>query len=318
MRHPEVAMASAILLGTDDGLRTVGDDAGRAELDGHRVVHLAARGEELWAVVDRDLVMHRSADGKWTELARLPERAATCVLPGPWEPTPTSGAEALVGTSEAHLYRLRNGSAERLESFERVEGREDWFTPWGGPPATRSLTADREGTIYANVHVGGILRSADGGESWDPTVEIRADVHEVRVDPRRDELLAAAAIGFGVSEDGGSSWRFTDDGLRASYARAVAVTGETVFLTASEGPRGGRAAIYRRNLAAGGSFERCREGLPEWFDRNLDTHCLDAGDGLVAFGTSDGSVFVSQDDGSSWEPAAQGLPSVNSLLISSG
>jgi len=319
MRNPEV-VAGAILVGTDDGLHRIGGEGGDAELAGRRVVHLVLEGNRRWAVVDPDVVMLRAADGEWTEVGRVREKQATCVLPNP--ATTASGiadgagvGEVLVGTSEAHLYRLRDGSAERVESFERVEGREAWFTPWGGPPATRSLAGDPDGAIYVNVHVGGIPKSTDDAQSWQPTVDIRADVHEVRVHPERYALLvAAAAVGFGVSEDAGLSWSFSDEGLTASYARAVAVAGDTVFLTASEGPRGGHAAAYRGSLSGAGAFERCRAGLPEWFARNINTHCLDVGDGIVAFGV-EGSVYASSDEGTSWDQAATGLPGVNCLAI---
>jgi hypothetical protein len=300
-------MATEILVGADDGLHAVGGDR-PAELSGRKVLHLAAAGPELWAIAAPDLVMRRAPDGDWSEVARVPEQEATCLLP--------VGDGALVGTFEAHLYRVRNGGPERVESFERVEGRERWFTPWGGPPSTRSLTARSDAEIHANVHVGGIPKSADGGESWTATVDIRSDVHEVRIHPERAELvLAAAAVGLGVSEDAGTSWRFRTDGLAGTYARAVAIAGEVVFLTASDGPRGGRAAVYRAPVGGDGPLERCHEGLPEWFDRNIDTHCLDTGDGLVVFGTADGAVYASSDDGSSWELAAADLPPVNCVLI---
>lgn len=48
----------------------------------------------------------------------------------------------------------------------------------GGPPDTRSITEDGD-TVYVNVHVGGVLRSSDQGESWQPTIDIGADIHRV-------------------------------------------------------------------------------------------------------------------------------------------
>jgi hypothetical protein len=222
----------------------------------------------------------------------------------------------LVGSTEAHLFRLRDGALEPVDSFERVAGREGWYTPWGGPPATRSLSRDESGAIYANVHVGGIPMSEDGGESWHPTLEVRADAHEVRAVPGRPGLvLAAAAIGLGESRDGGASWRFQTDGLAGHYSRAVAVLGEALFLTASDGPRGGRAAIYRRGLDSEDPFERCGEGLPEWFDANIDTGCLGAAAGTVAFGTAEGEIYASTDAGASWGAVATGLAPVRCLLL---
>jgi hypothetical protein len=95
----------------------------------------------------------------------------------------------------------------------------------------------------------------------------------------------------------------------------VVVCGDQVLVSASNGPRGGHAGVYRAGLTTG-RFERCRAGLPEWFDDNIDTYCLDAlNDGsYAAFGTSAGRVYGS-DDGDSWVELAMGLPRVHHLLL---
>ena len=62
------------------------------------------------------------------------------------------------------------------EDVPFTEGRDRWYTPWGGPPDTRSMTS-ADGKVYANVHVGGVVRSADAGRTWQPTaLDIDADV----------------------------------------------------------------------------------------------------------------------------------------------
>jgi hypothetical protein len=186
----------------------------------------------------------------------------------------------------------------------------------------RSLAADRTGRVYVNVHVGGILRSIDrpagpdGLGSWEPTVDIDADVHQVLAHPTVPGLVfAAAAIGFGTSRDGGATWAFTDDGLHASYLRSVAVAGESVLVSASTGPGSRRAALYRRSVGSGGAFERCRDGLPEWFRSNVDTYCLAAAGPAVVAGTDDGVVYRSGDEGRRWETLADGLPAVTCVAL---
>ena len=127
------------------------------------------------------------------------------------------------------------------------------------------MSTDPDGAIYANVHVGGVLRSRDRGRSWQPTIDIHADVHQVDFDSGSGLLLAASLGGLAVSEDRGESWAFNTKGLHASYCRAVAVTGETVLVTASTGPFTNRAALYRIPLPADKAFEKCDAGLPKWF-----------------------------------------------------
>ena len=97
----------------------------------------------------------------------------------------------------------------------------------------------------------------------------------------------------------GDTWTFLTEGLHAPYARAVALDGERLFLSASTGPRGGRAALYRRDAGAD-RFGRCEDGLDEWFPGNIDSHCLAAAGGTVLFGTEDGRAFLSDDGGNRW------------------
>jgi hypothetical protein len=227
---------------------------------------------------------------------------ANCICP--------SSSGLLIGTSEAHLQRLAAGELEPVEGFDAAEGRDDWYTPWGGPPDVRSMSRAGDGSIYANVHVGGIVRSWDEGDSWEPTIDIDADIHQVLAPEGLDGLVVAAcAMGLVGSDDGGGSWTFETDGLHAPYSRAVAVGNGMLYLSASLGPRGGRAAVYRIPIA-GGSFEKCSEGLPEWFSSNIDTFSLASSGSEVAFGTDDGSLFVSGDSGSTWEAWATDLPPV--------
>ena len=121
------------------------------------------------------------------------------------------------------------------------------------------------------MHVGGILRSDDGGATWTPTIDIDSDVHHVTT--AEGMVLAACAGGLASSSDRGVTWTVRTDGLEAPYSRAVAVCGDVVLVSASKGPRGGRAGVYRGDLV-GGAFERCTSGLPDLFDDNIDTYCL--------------------------------------------
>jgi hypothetical protein len=271
------------------------------------VAALAPDRGALWALLEGQALARRSQEGKWGEVAQVPGGEAGCVLPTP--------AGLLVGGSRARLLRLAGEALEPVESFERVPGRDGWYTPWGGPPAVRSLSHDAVRT-YVNVHVGGIPASSDGGRTWKPTLDVDADAHQVlALAEDSGSVLAATARGLAISEDEGASWRFETDGLAATYCRAVAVAGETCLLTASQGPRGGKSAVYRRRIADSGPFERCRQGLPEWFDANIDTHCLAAAGDACAFGTREGAVYASQDAGATWELVEEGLPPVRCVLI---
>ena len=294
-----------ILVATRDEMYTF-DDWQPREVDqiGRSVTALGRAREEFWAIVDAS-ELWQGTGAEWSHIADLNDLRATCVA--------GIGADVFVGSSEARLFRLAGETLEPVVAFDHAEGRDTWYTPWGGPPDTRSI-ANWDDDIYVNVHVGGILHTDDGGETWTPTIDVDADVHQVTT--AEGMVLAACAGGLASSADRGATWTHRTDGLEARYSRAVAVCGDAVLVSTSNGPRGGRAALYRGNLA-GGTFERCRTGLLEWFDENIDTYCLDAlPDGsFAAFGTSDGRLYDSTDQGATWAERASGLQPVQRVLV---
>ncbi len=298
-----------ILVGTAAGLFEFGAEA-RAPLEalaGVEITALARQGPTTWVLADGRSLRRLHDDGRLEEIARIEGPAGTCLAPAP--------GGLLVGTEEARLVRLEDGALRRLEAFERVEGRSRWFTPWGDPPETRSISVGPDGAVYVNVHVGGVVRSRDGAR-WTPTVDIEADVHQVLAHPGRPGLVAAAAaVGLGLSRDGGDTWRFDTAGLHARYLRAVAFAGDIVLVSASTGPSGRRAAVYRKALEGEAAFERCGQGLPEWFTGNVDTACLAAAGTAVVLGTRDGRVYGSEDAGWTWTDVAKGLPEVRCVAV---
>jgi hypothetical protein len=284
---------------TASGLLSFGPTTLR-ELEGRdvRALHVEPSGRR-WSVVDESELWLDAGNG-WERAAQSSDGRLNCVA--------VHDGDVWVGAAEARLLMLEGGGLKPRQDFEEAPGRDDWFTPWGGPPDVRSL-ASSDGYLFANVHVGGILRKDPGVNSWLPTIAIDSDVHEVVTDLRDGSVLAATAKGLGVSHDLGETWEFDTDGLHSSYARAIAVGTDNVFMSAANGPFGGSAALYRRRVDEPG-FVKCERGLPEWFDDNIDTGCLATEGRSVAFGTQDGRVFLSSDEGESWEEAGSNLESV--------
>ena len=294
-----------LLAATANGIHDI--TSASRELEGRRVTALApASWTRLWAVVDGTGVWRYDGDG-WRPFATAPEGLELKCLA---DVRANHEDGILAGTSRARLLRIApDGAAEMVTSFDAVPVRDHWFTPWGGPPDTRSITEDGS-AVYVNVHVGGILRSRDEGATWEPTIDVRADVHQVATGLGR--VYAAGAHGLSVSTDQGTSWTLHAGGLHAAYCRAVAVCGERVLLSASRGPGGGEAALYAAGLD-GEPLER----VTGFFDGNLDTYCVDAlPDGsAAAFATESGEVHTSTDGGATWNLAAEGLGEIRRLLI---
>jgi hypothetical protein len=180
------------------------------------------------------------------------------------------------------------------------------------------MAVDVDGALYLNVHVGGVLRSGDG-RIWQPTMDISADVHQVIADPLRPHTAyAASAIGLAITRTGAEAWSFETTGLLASYCRAVAVGDDYLLVSASSGPGGAKSAVYRRPLNLSQPFQKCSQGLPEWFPANVDTFCLAADGTQAVIGSSDGTVYTSQDSGATWDIAAEDLPGINCVTFVPG
>lgn len=294
---------------TADGIRDV-DTQTHVDLDGRAITALARADDGRWfAIESRGSVLVGAPREGWEAAGETPGPELTCLA--------VSGDTVLVGGEEARLFRLADDVVP-VEGFDDAPGRDGWYTPWGGPPAVRSIAVDGDGAWYVNVHVGGILRTDDDGATFTQLVDPDVDVHQVIA---VDGSLAAACGAGGVmlSDDAGGSWTTVTDGLHAAYCRAVAVCDGTLIASASTGPRTDRGAIYRMPLdAEDATFERCRLGLPEWFEGNVDTGWLHAHDDQVAFAAPGGRVYLSSDAGGTWMLVDGGLKGVSAVVVEPG
>ena len=126
------------------------------------------------------------------------------------------------------------------------------------------------------------------------------------------DLLIASARGFAKSSNG-SDWTFDNDGLHGHYLRAVTTTPNAIFVTASHGPRSDEVAVYRRRSASE-PFERTAL-TDEWLAENIDAPAMTSAGRDVAFGTRDGRVYRSDNDGDDWQLGAEHLPPIKSILL---
>ena len=300
-----------VLVATDGGVQPfTGAKAVERELAGRSVRALARRRDDWWAIVDGATVAVRDGCGTWGDVATA-DTPLSCLLP--------TADGAWCGTRDGRLVRLLGERFAPVAAFDALSGRDAWKAVGSATPYVRSVsgTAD-DRVLLAGIHVGGIARSGNGGASWKPTIDVAADVHEVRAHPVDPKLvLAPAAVGLAVSRDGGTTWAVTTDGMHATYTRAVAFTTEAALVSASDGPSTDRSALYRWEVARGGPLMKVAGGLPEWLDGNVDTGALDARGEIVAFADDGGTAYTSTDGGRSWTVLATGLGTVHAVGVSS-
>jgi hypothetical protein len=302
-----------------DGLFAVTGDGRPQEIVNQSVRGLApdGRGGAL-AVVGRHSLCRRAPGGEWATVATSEFELSCCM---------TVRDTIYVGTDDARMLRLRHGGAELdpIDGFDSVAGRDAWFAGSAivdgqrvGPPlGIRSVAANSNGTIlFANVHVGGIPRSMDDGRTWQPTIDINSDVHEVRAHPESpDIVVAAAAVGLCISRDSGTTWIIERGGLNAPYCSAVAFSGDDIILSASTDHFAAEGRIYRRQIKPDGALEAVEGGIPAWIEGIADTGCIATNGSSIAVADRAGNLYRSDDFGRAWSCRSTGLPTPSGVLI---
>jgi hypothetical protein len=309
-----------ILVATwDDGLFVVSGDKRTQEMANQPVRGLAPdeRGGAL-AIVGQHSLRRRAASGEWVTVAESEFALSCCV---------SVRDTIYVGTDNARMLRVsyEGGVLDPIEGFDRVAGRETWFAGSAivngqrvGPPlGIRSVAANANGSVlFANVHVGGIPRSVDGGRTWEPTLDIHSDVHEVRGHPAYPDIVAAAsAAGLCISRDAGATWSIEGDGLHAPHCSAIAFSGDDILVSASIDPFAAQGRVYRRPIRPDGELRAVEDGMPAWTEGKVDTGCIATNGSMIAVADRGGNLYLSTEAGRGWSRINTGLPAPGSLLI---
>ena len=278
----------------------------------------------------------------------LDEREPNSQRPIPWntelvwalEPGHASEPGVLwCGTLPGGLFRStdRGASWHLVESLWRHPRRPGWFGGGAELPGLHSVCVDPRDArrVTVGVSCGGVWQTTDGGGTWqqrargmraaymppdrafDPDVQ---DPHCVVQAPSAPEVFwAQHHNGIFRSTDGCASWTEIS-GKPSSFGFAVAVHPHDADIAwfvpgisdEHRIPPKGKVVVSRtRN--GGGSFQVLRRGLPQTHAYDLTfRHALDVDETgeRLAFGTTTGSLFVSENGGDVWETVSEHLPPV--------
>lgn len=309
-----------ILVATwNDGLSVLTGNERTQEIANQPVRGLAPDGRGgVLAIVGRHSLHRRTPSGEWTTVATSDFELSCCM----------AVRDAIyVGTDDARMLRLSRGGCdlEPIDGFDNIAGRDAWFPGSAivngqhvGPPlGVRSVAANSNGSIlFANVHVGGIPRSLNGGKTWQPTIDINSDVHEVRAHPTDPNIIvAASALGLCISRDAGATWTIERDGLHAPYCSAVAFSGDDILVSAATDHFATQGRIYRRPIRSDGNIVAIKDGLPTWINGIADTGCIATNGSMIAIVDRDGTLYLSPNFGLGWSRNPINLPTPSSLLV---
>jgi photosystem II stability/assembly factor-like uncharacterized protein len=243
------------------------------------------------------------------------------------------------GTEPAHLYVSDDlgASWRELETMRTAPNLDDWTFP---PPPhlahVKHITFDphHPECIYASVEQGELLRSRDGGETWEDLLsragvvkEAEGDAHRVVIRPSRpNELFMPTGFGLFRSEDEGQSW--VNDKAKLPWigypdSMVFDPNREDVMFVAGGkeiphfwiGPRNANASVARTR-DGGKSWELASAALPADMTASIEAMAIDSTGTRAALyiGNTAGEVYCSEDDGDSWKRIIDGLPAISKGL----
>ena len=258
--------------------------------------------------------VHRTDDGgkTWKQLSSYPTDHAHSVAVHPNNPD-----IVYVGSEPATVYRTSDGGStwEECAAFREVPGAEEWSFHWEGRHAhvrDLHLSPENPEVIYAGIEVGGILRSPDGGRTWEHLHGANTDVHKVIASPSKPSTVyAATARGPFRSDDSGDTW--TDIGTELERRHNIPIIQapddhNLVIAGVASSARRQEAEVIR-SIDGGRSWSKL-EGLGA-DDNMVVSLAWDQGDAKRVFaGTDKGTIHMSTDRGASWSLICDSIATV--------
>lgn len=253
-------------------------------------------------------------------------------------PSPTEPDVVWAGSQPSALFRSEDGGVtfELVRSLWDHPHREQWGAGLGGQAVHTVLPHPSDAArMTVAMSTGGVYHSSDYAKSFapansgvsayflpDPSPEFGQCVHKVARDGAVPErMYLQNHRGVYRSDDEGARWTSIADGLPCDFGFTMVAhprRGDTAysFPIESDGMRLPPDRLCRvfRTEDAGRSWTALSDGLPPapYYGSVLrDAMCADDADPAgVYFGTRDGEVYASPDEGEHWQLVARHLPDV--------
>jgi photosystem II stability/assembly factor-like uncharacterized protein len=329
-------MASILYLGTDEGVLTLKSGDGRSwKLENHALkdwqvpevavspsepnrVFAGTRGDGVWLSEDFGATWKKPCYGK----------------PGPGKVRcltidPHHSDTLYAGTEPIDVFISSDGA----ENWERLEA--VWNIPWVATvtypvatvePHVRDIVVDPKDpkTMYVALQVGYMLKTTDGGRSWELlNNNLDCDVHTIVVHPEDHHKLYIATGGHDcragkapgralyLSNDGGMTWSPMAADFKEEYSVPLALHPKkpnVLYSAVANGQPGqwrkrpsGAEAFLIQSVDGGKSWKKLQGEVSEANKSFVESLTFDPenSDWMYAAQRS-GDLFGSQDSGESW------------------
>ena len=271
--------------------------------------------------------------------------------PHPWEfarvwhlePSLDDPDTVSAGVEDAALFR----SSDAGQSWCEVSGLRRHTTgpnwqPGAGGMCLHTIMLNRAHPqrMVVAISAAGVFRTDDAGVTWRPInrglrseglpdvdAEVGHCVHKIAAHPSApDVLFMQKHWDVMRSDNAGDSWREVSGNLPSDFGFVIDVHAhepDTVYVLpitsdSQHFPPEGKLRVYR-SRTGGDEWEPLTRGLPQsncYVDVLRDAMAVDSLDACgVYFGTTGGQVYVSADEGESWDAIVRDLPAVMSVEV---
>lgn len=294
--------------------------------------------------------LHRSEDGgkSWQEVAapEYPPQPAGSTDTTPWKlvqlwALESGGKQLWAGTIPGGLFASDDSGAswQLVASLWNLPERAEWSGGGYDHPGIHSIAVDPRDahSITVAVSTGGVWQTRDGGHRWAIAAQgmyaeympperrfdqIAQDVHRlVQCAARPDVMWVQHHNGVFRSVDGAKSWQEVTAIRPSKFGFAVAVHPQDPdtawFVPAVKDecrvPVDAKLVVARTR-DGGKSFDVLRKGLPQEhaydlvYRHGLD---VDATGNTLAFGSTTGGLWLSEDQGDTWRCLSTQLPPIH-------
>jgi len=329
-------MASILYLGTDEGVVTLKSEDGQSwKVEHHALkdwsvpevavspvapnrVFAGTRGDGVWLSEDFGASWKKPCYGK-----RGPGKVRCLTI------DPHDSNTLYAGTEPIDVFISRDAA----KSWNRLDS--VWNIPWvetvvypvaDVEPHVRDITIDPKNpkTMYVALQVGYMLKTTDGGASWELlNKELDADVHTIVLHPQDTQKIYIATGGHdarkGVakgralysSEDGGKNWQPMAAEFREEYSIPLAVhpiKPNVLYSALANGQPGqwkgrssGAEAVIIQSTDGGKNWQKLDNELSKANRNFVEAFAFDpANPDRMYAAQQSGDLFGSTDAGASW------------------